>query len=43
MVARFLDLLEADYKQVYPDMEEPMPDGYEASLRRLLGEKYGGK
>ena len=42
LVADFLDKLEHDFKEVYPDMESPMPEGYKGTLERLLGEKYGG-
>ena len=41
LVAQFLDKLEEDFKEVYPDLESPMPGGYEGALKRLLGEKYG--
>lgn len=40
-VAHVLDLLEHDYREVYPDDSEPLPGGYEAALRRLLEERYG--
>lgn len=43
LVARFLDYLERDFKDVYPGMEPPMPDGYEATLRKLFDDKFKGK
>nr|WP_296086714.1 hypothetical protein [uncultured Prevotella sp.] len=42
LVAKFLDHLEQDFHKVYPDQASPMPGGYEASLRRLIEEKYKG-
>ena len=38
LVAQFLDKLEHDFHEIYPDLESPLPEGYEASLRRLLKE-----
>ena len=35
LLARFLDYLERDFKAVYPDMDSPMPDGYEKALRDI--------
>lgn len=42
-VAQFLDKLEQDFKDVYPDMESPVKDVYEATLRKLFEEKFKGK
>ena len=39
MVAKFLDKLEEDFKEVYPDMVSPMQGGYEATLRRMFEDK----
>lgn len=40
MVAKFLDKLEEDFKEVYPNMDSPVPNGYEAMLREMFDEKY---
>ena len=40
--AAFLDKLEQDFKDVYPDMESPVKDGCEATLRKLFGENLIG-
>ena len=38
LLCHLLDLLEADYREVYPDGPEPLAGGYEEALRRLLEE-----
>ena len=43
LAALFLDKLEQDFKDVYSDMESPVKDGYEATLRKLFEEKFKGK
>ena len=35
LIARFLDALEHDFRDVYPDSPSPLPDGYETTLRTL--------
>ena len=42
-MAQFLDKLEQDFKDVYPDMKSPVKDGYEVTLRKLFEEKSKGK
>jgi len=40
LVAKFLDKLEVDFKDAYPEDASPMPDGYEATLRKMFAEKF---
>ena len=40
--AAFLDKLEQDFKDVYPDMKSPVKDGYAATLRKLFEENLKG-
>ena len=42
VVAGLLDLLEKDFREVYPESGEPLPGGFEAALRRLFKERFGG-
>jgi hypothetical protein len=37
LIARLLDALEDDFHAIYPDEAPPIEDGYEASIRRLIG------
>ena len=37
LLCRFLDHLERDYQATFPDAEPILKDGYEATLRRLVG------
>ena len=37
MIARLLDALERDYREVYPEDEnKPFPEGFEESLIRMI-------
>ncbi|SNU03276.1 hypothetical protein SAMN06298211_101462 [Prevotellaceae bacterium MN60] len=36
LIARLLDALEHDYRQVYPDDMSPFDEGYEESIRKLM-------
>jgi hypothetical protein len=36
LIARLLDALEHDYRQVYPDDTSPFTEGYEESIRKLM-------
>ena len=38
LIARFLDCLEHDFKEVYPLAPSPFPEGYEAALKKLFEE-----
>lgn len=41
-VAKFLDKLMVDFKEFYPDIDSPVPYGYEAMLREMFYENLIG-